>query len=228
MGKILYLLFAIFSFTFFRENNFSEDKKSNILIDQKQNKGVVCEIDTNINFIYSFKLNKTQADNSNTSEKFYELLEVCEGSNVLLEAPEYHDSRFYYWEGPNGFRSYSPNIYFENSGVFQSGRYILNVNGAFLQMSGYIDLIIKEKPKPNIVQFSDANSHYFFLERKGLSAKLTWTDFSENFLAETDTLKLSSGILSEQPIFLKIEDRICENKFQINLNDQSKITTKKY
>lgn len=156
-------------------------------------KSKTAKIDTSKIFYFSFVLDKVveYEIESLSNPK----IEVCTGQKVLLEAPNPGFDSFFLWEGPNGFRSYQANILFENVASSQGGTYTIRELSNLNNITGNIELVIKEAPP---IQYK--------IDKKGKAINISLVSNNENTSYEwkdDKSLVIGSGKKIELPLQTK-------------------------
>lgn len=114
-------------------------RTSNTNIQKKHFKN---SVDTSRVFYYSFSKEKVVDLKEISKKPLNEKLIVRSGAKVVLEAPIFYANALYLWEGPAGFRSYSPNVQFDKVEESDSGIYTISVKKGNGFVAGKIELLV--------------------------------------------------------------------------------------
>ena len=185
-----------------------------ILASDSETKHLKIESDTSKIFYYSFRQEKVIDIKSLDNKIINEKLEVCQGSKVLLEAPIFYANAFYFWEGPSGFRSYSPKVLIENVDETQSGIYTLSVKNSKGLVSGQIELKVHKKPLGNFSVSKQKDFLKYELTNIDENAQIVWKDAMSNTIGIEKILSVKPIDASGMQLFLN--NGKCENIVKIN------------
>ena len=103
--------------------------------------------DTSRLYYYSFLEDKVIDLKNKNQEGFVEKIEVSQGAKVVLEAPIYFTRAIYYWEGPDGFRSYLPKVEIDQIALSQAGVYSVMIKNAKGTVNGKIEVKVNTSPE---------------------------------------------------------------------------------
>jgi hypothetical protein len=173
--------------------------------------------DTSKVFYYSFKNEKIFNYRKEIIIDKPEKMEVCQGSSIILEAPNNHQKAFYIWQGPNGFRSYQPKIYIENASPSQSGKYSVSIKMANETIEGNVELIINASPTAKFDVFKNKETYKLIAQDKNSQFLYEWVDVNNNLLSNGKELKLTSKNEIFKKVTLQVSNKSCKTKNEFDI-----------
>lgn len=102
--------------------------------------------DTTGLFYYSFEQRRVIKYEELITDSDLATIEACDGSDMILSAPNYGEEALYIWKGPNGFFANTQQVKIAHIDLIDYGIYTVSVKKEDIEVLGKIKLIVKESP----------------------------------------------------------------------------------
>jgi hypothetical protein len=166
-------------------------------------------------FYYSFMEDQVIELSAVRSVNYHKQINICSGSNLLLNLPEKFNNATFTWTGPAGFTSYLSEINFEKVQTMQAGTYKVEVRNQDRVQTGIFEVSVNYLPEPEIKVRN--NNGFLKLNLTGIpeDVKVYWRTQDQTVLSNYKELIISKKSKVEKGLFVELQSGECSNYIKI-------------
>jgi hypothetical protein len=184
--------------------------------------------DTSSLFYYSFEQRRVISFNALVSDANLAIVEACDGSDLVLSAPDYGLNASYFWSGPSGFRAKTKEIKLTKLEINNDGIYSVRVVKNDVEVSSEIKLVVNVSPTYELAQSTFEKGELIHLQLAKESAGNTyeWENPDRKIVSKSKDLWLNAQKVGRYPYRLVVKKNGCKEvtNFFIEIIERSKST----